>query len=197
MEILGKVLGSPARVKVMRLFLLNKGKAFTSKDIVKRSRISSVLVRRELNLLSSISFVRRKASKYSFNPTFKYAYQVEELLVNAETLDKQNIINNLKKTGRLKLLLVSGIFIKDKDSRVDMLLVGDSLKRAKIEEQIRKFEAEIGKELSYTVFNTKEFVYRVSMYDKLVRDILDFPHEILLQAKELSNLEATKRAKPL
>jgi len=191
MEILGKVLGSPARVKVMRLFLLNKGKAFTSKEIVKRSRLSSDIVRRELKLLSSISFTRKKGDKYTFNPLFKYAYQIEELLVNAETLDKQSIINNLKKTGRLKLLVVSGIFIKDKDSRVDMLLVGDGLKRAKIEEQIRKFEAEIGKELSYTIFNTKEFVYRVSMYDKLVRDILDFPHEILVQAKDI-NLEVTR-----
>lgn len=179
-------MGSPARVKVMRLFLLNKNKAFSSKDVVRRSRVSSNIIRRELKLLLSVDFIKRKSANFIFNPSFKYASQVEELLVNTETLDKQSIINNLRKTGRVKLLVVSGIFLKDKDSRVDMLLVGDGLKRAKIEENIRKFEAEIGRELSYTIFNTKEFIYRVSMYDKLVRDILDFPHEVLLQAKELS-----------
>jgi len=86
----------------------------------------------------------------------------------------------------VKFLLVSGIFIKNKDSRVDLLIVGDKMKRGKIEEGIRKLEAEIGAELVYAIFETKEFIYRLNMYDKLVRDILDYPHEVLLQAKELS-----------
>ena len=60
------------------------------------------------------------------------------------------------------------------------------MKKSKIEEEIRKLEAEIGTELKYSVFDTKDFIYRLNMYDKLVRDILDFPHEVLLQAKELS-----------
>ena len=47
-------------------------------------------------------------------------------------------------------------------------------------------EAEIGSELVYAIFDTKEFTYRLNMYDKLVRDILDFPHEVIFQAKELS-----------
>ena len=60
------------------------------------------------------------------------------------------------------------------------------MKRNKIEEGVKKIEAEIGTELSYAVFDTKEFIYRINMYDKLVRDILDYPHEIVLQTKELS-----------
>ncbi|GAG51475.1 unnamed protein product [marine sediment metagenome] len=36
------------------------------------------------------------------------------------------------------------------------------------------------------MFDTKEFFYRLNMYDKLIRDILDFPHEVVLQTKELS-----------
>ena len=67
-----------------------------------------------------------------------------------------------------------------------MLIVGDKMKRSKIEEEVRKLEAEIGTELVYAVFDTKEFIYRLDMYDKLVRDILDFPHEVIFQAKELS-----------
>jgi hypothetical protein len=43
-----------------------------------------------------------------------------------------------------------------------------------------------GAELTYAVFDTKEFLYRLNMYDKLIRDILDYPHEVVLQSKELS-----------
>ena len=186
MEILGKILGSPARVKIMRLFLLNPKNGFSRKDIIKRSRVNPNTVSREIKLLASIDFIKRHKTTWFFDPLFKYGGELERLLVGADTLDKKTIADNFKKVGRVKLLLVSGIFIKNKDTRVDLLIVGDKMKRSKIEEEVRKLEAEIGTELVYAVFDTKEFIYRLDMYDKLVRDILDFPHEVIFQAKELS-----------
>jgi len=186
MEILGKILGNPARVKIMRLFLLNRGKGFSNKDVIKRSRVNPDTVRRELRLLSSVNFIKKHAALWSFNSFFKYGGEFEDLLLSSDTLNKQAILDNFKKVGRVKLIIISGVFIKNHDSRVDLLIVGDKMKRGKIEEGIRKIEAEIGVELVYAVFETKEFLYRLNMYDKLVRDILDYPHEVVLQAKELS-----------
>jgi hypothetical protein len=186
MEILGKILGSSSRVKLMRLFLLNRTKSFKTKDIIKRSRVSADAARKELRLLLSIGFVKKKGVEYIFDYTFKYAKELDGLLVGSDVLDKDAVLENFKKAGKAKFIAVSGIFIKNKDSRVDVLIVGDKMKKARIEEGIRKLEAEIGAELVYAVFETKEFLYRISMYDKLVRDILDYPHEVLLQAKELS-----------
>ena len=107
-------------------------------------------------------------------------------MVRSGKLDKEELLHNFKKVGQVKLIIVSGVFIKSDGSRVDLLVVGNKLKKSKIEKEIRKIEAEIGMELVYAVFDTKEFIYRLNMYDKLVRDILDYPHEVLLQAKELS-----------
>ncbi len=186
MEILGKILGSSARVKIMRLFLLNPKNGFSKKDIIKRSRVNPNIAGREIKLLASIGFIKKYSKAWSFNPLFKYAGEFDKLLASSDSLDKKTIENNFRKVGRVKFLLVSGIFIKNKDARVDLLIVGDKMKKSKIEEEIRKLEAEIGTELKYSVFDTKDFIYRLNMYDKLVRDILDFPHEVLLQAKELS-----------
>ena len=187
MEILGKILGSSARVKIMRLFLLNSTKSFKKNDIIKRSRVNSSLVNKELKTLFSINFIKKKAGdEWIFDPSFKYASEVEDLLINSDSLDKHTIADIFKKVGKVKLLIVAGIFIKSKDSRVDLLIVGDKMSRGKIEEGIRKLEAEIGAELVYAIFDTKEFNYRLNMYDKLVRDIVDFPHETILESKELS-----------
>ena len=193
MEILGKIFGSPARVKIMRLFLLNPGKHFRNRDIVKRSRVDSSIVSRELKLLASINFIKKHGVEWSFNSAFKYGSEFENLLVSSDSLNKQAVGNLFKKVVQVKLIIISGIFIKNKDSRADLLIVGDRMKRSKIEEGIRKLEAEIGTELVYAIFDTKEFIYRLNMYDKLVRDILDFPHEVVLQAKELST-QALKKA---
>ncbi len=186
MEILGKILGNPARVKIMRLFLLNKQKTFGAKEVITRSRVNANLARKELRLLNAVGFLKKRSDDYSFNPSFKYATEFDGLLASSDVLDKDAVLTNFKKSGKVKLLAVSGIFIKNPDSRVDLLVVGDKLKRNKVDDAVKKLEAEIGTELVYAVFETKEFLYRVNMYDKLVRDILDFPHEVLIQGKELS-----------
>jgi hypothetical protein len=192
MEILGKLIGSLARVKIMRLFLLNQKTGFTTKDIKKRSRVNQDILRKELKLLTSIGFTKKRSKDYIFNSLFKYGTEMEDLLVKSDTVDSESILDTFKKSGKIKLIIVSGIFIKNKDSRVDLLIVGDKLKRSKIEEGIHKLESEIGVELVYALFDTKEFAYRLNMYDKLVRDILDFPHEVIFQAKELSTQSLKK-----
>jgi hypothetical protein len=192
MEILAKILGSEARVKIMRLFLVNKNKTFQNKDIAAKSRVNPSIMRRELSVLKSAGFIKKIAAGFAFNPAFKYADELENLLISTDSIDRDSIANNFKKAGKVKLIAISGRFLKDKDSRVDILVVGDKLKRGRIDDQIRKLEAEVGAELSYAVFETKEFLYRLNMYDKLVRDILDFPHEVLWETKELST-EALKK----
>jgi hypothetical protein len=188
MEILGKILGSTARVKIMRLFLINRTKSFKTIEVLTRSRVSADLGRKELRLLASVGFIKKRGEHHFFNPNFRYVDEISNLLINGETIDTDGVLAMFKNVGKLKLVLVSGIFIKNKDTRVDILIVGDKIKRGKVDDTIRKLEAEIGSELSYAVFETAEFLYRISMYDKLVRDVLDFPHKVLFQSKELSTM---------
>ena len=61
MEILGKLLGTPARVKIMRLFLLNGGQGFENADIIKRAKVSKNLGRKEISLLASTGFIKPKS----------------------------------------------------------------------------------------------------------------------------------------
>lgn len=193
-DILGTLFGSPARVKMMRLFLLNPKTVFPPSKVVSRSSVSSGTARRELALLSRAGFIvrrkERRAGKaslegWSLNSEFEYLVTFKELLFATEFIDINSIGTRLKRTGRIKLLLLSGIFLRDQSSRLDILLVGDNLKRPAIDRIIRSLEAEIGKELSYTIFETAEFVYRANMYDKLIRDVIDFPNKCLIDTAGL------------
>ncbi|MEK7128268.1 MAG: hypothetical protein AAB933_01765, partial [Patescibacteria group bacterium] len=139
MEILGKILGNPARVKIMRLFLLNRSKGFRNKDIINRSRVSSDAVRKEIKLLASVGFIKKRGKfslEWYFDSSFKYAGEFEDLLVRSENLNKQKLLLNFKKVGQIKLLIVSGVFIKNYNSRVDLLIVGDNLKKSRIEQGV-------------------------------------------------------------
>jgi len=61
MDVLAKLFGSPARVKIMRLFLLNGDSIFTTQDIKTKSKVTTAMLRRELVRLKSVGFIKQKS----------------------------------------------------------------------------------------------------------------------------------------
>jgi hypothetical protein len=200
MEILGKLLCTEDRVKIMRLFLLNAEMCFDARDIMDRSKVNKGALRREIGLLLKIGFVKpknftkdierkagntikvlkKKVSGWQLSLDFPLLLPVRNLLISPEPVKKEDIIGRFKSTGKVKLIVLAGVFLQKDDSRVDILIVGDYLKRKSVENVLKYIEAEVGKELSYALFETQDFLYRLSVYDKFVRDILDYPHEKIL-----------------
>jgi hypothetical protein len=105
---------------------------------------------------------------------------LKNFILSTVPLSKDQLLKKLQKAGRLKLVILAGIFGEEDSSRVDILAVGDGLKRGILERAIKDIEAEVGKELTYAAFNTQDFLYRLGMYDKFIRDILDYPHEKII-----------------
>lgn len=179
--ILGKLFGSPDRVKVIRLFMLNQNAAFSVADVVARSKVTATAARRELKAIAEAGLVKKaRNGAWEYNSLFPLAESLKNLVVSAESIRSDDVLHRFKNAGRIKLLVVAGVFIQSDASRADILLVGDNLKRPVIERQIRALEAEIGKELRYSVLETEEFKYRLSVYDKFIHDVLDFPHVRLI-----------------
>lgn len=205
MEILGKILGSVAKVKVMRLFLLNPEQGFEVSDVTDRSRINSSIARRMVSHLSAMDFIRKKAftkdiknertgkikkkraQGWFLNPEFPYIHELRQLLVEGDFFKHADLVKRFRPAGRIHLLVVSGIFLQHSGNRLDVLIVGDNLRRVAIQKAISVLESELGRELSYAVFDTNDFKYRVSMYDKLIRDVFDYPHERLIASKDFSS----------
>ncbi len=195
MDILAKIFGSSARIKIMRLFLLNSEDAFENSDVSKKSKVAAAVVRKELLMLHKVGFIKKisffkevparsknkkptkkRVSGWHLDKGFQLLKPIHELLINTEPLGSKDIANRLNRCGNMKLIIVSGAFIQNPDSRVDMLIVGDKLKKGAIDNVLDIIESEVGKELSYTFLETPEFKYRLSVYDKFVRDVLDYPH---------------------
>ncbi len=206
MDILAKLFGSEAKVKIMRLFLFNPDQPFGRFDIAGRAKVSLPVVRHEIARLRKMGMIkgkrfvvtttvkrgkktvlkRKKEGGWILNPAFPYLPAIGNLLINTVLIKHADILRRLNAVGRMKLIILSGVFIQDEDSRVDLLVVGDNIRFAPLENAIRTIESEIGKELRYAAFETADFRYRLGIYDKLVRDILDYPHQKLLDRLGLS-----------
>lgn len=199
-EILEKIFGGEAKVKILRMFLFNKDVAFDLDDIIIRTKLKKDAVKKEIlnlekaGLLKKKIFtkdviphknkktkeLKKKVSGYEVDDTFPYIIPLQNFLIHINPLKHNDILKKISSVGKIKLLVISGIFIQEYESRVDLLVVGDNLQDHKIVSAIKEIESEIGKELRYVIFNTEDFEYRLGMMDKLVRDILDFPHEKII-----------------
>ncbi len=197
METLSKIFGGEAKVKILRLFLFNQDSHFDLDTVADRVKENISKVRKELNALEKISFIRKKsvykglvkkgkrqikkfAFTYSLNTSFTYKDPLYYLLINSKPLEPKELSRKISALGSIKLLIVAGVFTQDKESRVDMLVVGDNVKNHSLENTIRNIEAELGKEVRYAFFTSDDFNYRLRMFDKLIRDILDYPHEKII-----------------
>lgn len=200
MDFLGTLFGSQSRVKILRLFLLNQTDIFEIGDIVRKSKVRLSEVRKEINLLKKAGIIeakdfikevevkqgskktisKRQAKGVRLDIKFPLLAPLKNLIVSETPLNHDEIGKRFRTAGKIKFLALSGIFLGEPDSRVDVFIVGDNLSKRAIESALRSIEAEIGKELSYGVLDTAEFLYRISVYDKFVRDILDFRHDRII-----------------
>ena len=175
---------SPIKVKLLKLFLYNPDGDFESKAIAKKLNLKSAQVNKNINDLAEIKFLNCKNPKgkktFRVNRDFKFYNELKELVAKASPASKEEMLKRLKSLGKIKLALLAGVFINSDTSRADLLIVGDNIKPAKFNNFIRKLEAEVCKEIGYALMTTKEFHYRYDMYDRFIRDLLDFKHEKLI-----------------
>lgn len=193
----------------MRLFVFSPLQMFTFDEIRKKAGGSVTLTRKELNLLIRADFikkrqfvkliertvrgkkveVKKKMPGFALYDRFPYLHQFRNLLIDTVPLRGANIARRFNRAGKIKLLVTSGIFLQEPESRLDIMIVGDRLNRNVVDKTIKSLETEIGKELKYAVFDTTDFNYRISVYDRLVRDVLDYPHEKILDKMNFSSDE--------
>lgn len=180
MKSIAHIFGGEAKVKVMRLFIFNPGLTFTSVEVSSRIKERPAMARKELRILTKAGLIKHRAKGFMLDSSYQYLLAIENFLIDAAPITSKEIIKKISRAGNIKLILTSGVFLHDRDSRVDILVVGDRLRQAKLLSAVSAIEALLGKELRYATFETTDFQYRLSIYDKLIRDILDYPHEKIL-----------------
>ena len=186
MDVLAKLFGSGAKVRLMRLFLLNQELlSLKTDEIARRTKTTLPTTTKELNGLAQLGLLHKghqgKVVLWQLDKSFPFVTQLKNLLKNNLISHKRELAKRLATCGRLQALILSGIFIDDlEEGRVDILVVGNNLKRGAIDRLIKKFEAEIGKELNYAVLDSVDFKYRLNACDKFLRDIFDYPHDVVV-----------------
>lgn len=181
-DTLTKLFGSAARVRLLRLFLFNPKQAFTLAEAALRAQVAAEATRREVQILLRAGLLerhpRRNTTRYGLASTSPYIEALQNLLLNTP-VRVYEMYERLRSVGAVKLIVVSGVFTGQWEATLDLLIVGDRIKERALEKKIKLLEAEMGKEVRFTVLTTAEFFYRLNMSDRLLRDIFDYPHTVV------------------
>ncbi|MCK5080846.1 MAG: hypothetical protein KAQ63_01670 [Candidatus Moranbacteria bacterium] len=180
--------GSRIRWRLIKFFMLNEKVALNINEILGRNKLGTKNTKEEakkiLSQLVNAKFIYprtiRGQKAYFVNTKYSFYDELKWLVVKSNIYPQCEQLNRVKNLGDVKLGLVSGIFINNKKSKTDLLLVVDSLSRAKFKHLIEDLEAEMGQEINYSLMNLEEFRYRIKMFDKFILEILEQPHEIIM-----------------
>jgi len=184
MERLSKLFGSPARLKVLRLFVFNQDTLFPLANIAERTKLSKDVVRHEVADLIAAGLLVKKSSRgavgYKVNARFEHLTALNAFIRETTSVRPQKMVAALKRAGTLRLVALSGHFTSVLETQVDLLVVGDNLEERVLTHVVSSLEAELGREIRYASFATEDFRYRLGVYDRLLRDVFDYPHRLLI-----------------
>lgn len=174
---------SKTRLKILKFLFRNLPKFYTAREVINHTQEHTTAVRREIERLSAIGLLQRQQRSYSMNPRFEFFSELRDLVLKSSPSEKRRLIAQIGRLGRIKLAVIAGIFL-DKEIKdplaVDLFLVGDDLDRRRLTNFLRNLESDIGKEVRFTTMEREEFKYRLGMFDRFIRVLLEGPHEKLI-----------------
>ncbi|RJR28283.1 hypothetical protein C4561_00275 [candidate division WWE3 bacterium] len=186
---LQELLVSEVRLKILKLLILNPDKSYHVRAIVRAVGAEINAVRRELLNLTEISLLRKRQSSnriyYTVDTSHIFYSDLLALLSKEEGIGAK-VIQHTKELGDLKFAVLAKAFLRGRVSSpldVDLFLVGN-IKMDLLEQIIRDFQHEEGREINYSVMTEEEFRHRKRSNDQFVNRFLTQSRAMLVGDEE-------------
>ncbi|MBI2626883.1 MAG: hypothetical protein HYW77_01440 [Parcubacteria group bacterium] len=165
----GKVKNKKKQLKIQRLLKKESFKRVKPKKSKKR----------RIKFKKKISF--KSISRYGLNSNFIFFDELRNLVLKSSPSSRSKMIKRITSLGRVKLAVVSGIFLNlETPAAADLLVVGEDIDRRRLRTFLRDLESEVGTEVAFSLMDGEEFEYRRRMFDRFLRVLLEGPHEVLI-----------------
>lgn len=201
-----QLFGSKTRVKLLSLFYNNPERPFYVREITRKINEQINSVRRELQNLLNIGIVKSVNQSnrlyYEVNTKYKFYNELSSIFEKIpakskeikETKEEDQILKRISKAGNIKLLFLSGAFVRGSNQSIDLFIVGD-INKAKLSQIITDMEKQMTRELNYTVMRVEDFDYRRNLNDRFLSDMLDAKKIILLDSLDVFSANQSVKEK--
>jgi hypothetical protein len=191
-DFLSIFLGNQHRARVIRALSANEFDEMSIATIAKRSGVQLAVVKREMRALAGMKLLRSSKRTFENEKTgrkktdevwalgdHKYARALSAFVREVSPTQFIEVERAIKAAGKVSALVLTGLFVGDHSRPADLLIAGD-INQRRLERVVRALEPKFGREIRYALLSTPEFRYRLTVQDRLLRDVLDFPHRVLV-----------------
>lgn len=189
--ILKALFSSQTRVKLLSTFLLHPEQEYFIRELTRLLNEQINSIRRELENLRKIGLVKsrhRNRKKYYHVDTEFPLYADLRNLFAKSVQGESPLVTSLKNLPNVKLVLLAGAFAGT-ESKVDILVVGE-VKKETLEALLAQ-DPEY-KHVKYSIFSEADFLYRLSLRDRFVQEILNDPRHLIVSNAIQKQIEEAK-----
>jgi DNA-binding transcriptional ArsR family regulator len=177
--VLKALFSSQTRVKLLSTFLLHPEQEYFIRELTRLLGEQINSIRRELENLRKIGLVkarhRQRKKYYHIDPDFPL-YQDLRNIFTKEIRAESPIVQQFKALPGVQFLLLAGHFANT-ESKVDLLIVG-AVKKELLEALLLQDPSL--KNVKYSMFSEADFLYRLSLRDRFILDIMNDPRHFII-----------------
>jgi len=192
-DALKALFSSQTRVKLLSVFLLHPEEEYFIRQLTRLLGEQINSIRRELENLRRIGLVkarhRNRKKFYKTDTDFIFYPELRAMFTKEVKGGESATVTALKTLPGLQFLELAGSFVGT-HSKVDLLVVGD-VKKEVIELLLAQDPGM--RNVKYSLFSKADFLYRLSLRDRFILEIVDDPrHMVALSHIEKEMEEARK-----
>ena len=189
-----KLFGSKTRTKLLDLFFGNPTESYYVREITRMVDEQINSVRRELTNLVNLEIIKTDSydgkTYYSANEKHKFCRPLADMFskrgdaVKVEPIKKRNSWDEYVKPVKNYL---QALLVTDKakgESGMDMLIVGDNREK-KLSNWALEIEQKKGRALNFMILSPDELMYRQSVRDKMLMDILAMNVSVIIDPDKM------------
>ena len=191
---LESIVGDELRVKLLRVFVLNKDAIYIAKDFVKTLRRREQTIKETLRWLERDNLIKKKKlSKterqergvretigYGFNKRYTHREFLEHIIKDSMPSEQDLLAKKLAGVQGVQCVVTIDMFVDKTAQHPDVVIISSEKSDIVIKQLIRSAEQTIGKELQYSLLTMNDFVHRMQIQDKFIADILESEYQIHL-----------------
>lgn len=183
--------GSKTRVKLLGLFMNNPERSFYVREITRNINEQINSVRRELANLVEIGVVTRDSVDnrlyYKADVNFRYYHALREMFANETEVVRGPKVEvdawaaKFAAIKGIKEVIFAGALVYESASPLDLIVAGDpTMDQSKVRALIKALEKGLDTQLNYSILDTEDLYYRLSIRDRFVLDVLESKHTVVL-----------------
>lgn len=173
---LKRLFTSNTRIKLLTVFLMNPGEEYFIRELTRKLNEQINSIRRELDNLKKIGLLKSRAKNrkkyYYINKDFILIEELKSIIIKALS-SNETLAKDIAKMGEVKLLALSGIFINQETTTVDMLIVGN-VDRERLAAYINS-DIKTKRPIKFSIMSEEDYKYRLDCNDQFINELVNDP----------------------